>query len=146
MEAGRILIVKVDEAALLIGDLFRKTFAQEPPRIPVHYVAFYQLGPSTFEAIGYNHATHCAEYILTGGLCVDPRYRNMGVADRLQRIIFEEPGDKKAFFGYAGNLHLALRVGYLETPRKNLVVKWIEPLADAEKERLFAEVNILEPF
>lgn len=98
MDTEKIAIIRVDNAAYFIGDLFRQSFGDPPPEEPIHYVAFSQVGPATFEAIGYYHVYHRGEYALMGGLCVDPCYRNRGLGERLVRIAFEDAGETKAFF------------------------------------------------
>lgn len=163
MEEDRIKIVKVEDASFFIEDLFKRSFGDPPPRFPVHYVAFYKTTPATFEAIGYYHVTYREEYALVGGLCVDTRFyrklrvakqlalqrRNRGVAERLVRAAFEDVGERKAFFAYVGNpLSKAIirRVGFIDTEHKYLMVKWMEPLCEAERKRIIAEVAAIGPF
>src|SRR5262245_60061852 len=117
-EDNPITIVKVENAAFLVEDLFRQSFAQPPPQTPLHYVAFVQKAPSTFEVVGYYHVDHRSEYALVGGLCVDVRYRNRGLGEQFSRIAFDDVGDKKAFFCYLGNptsIRIAQRIGYEPT-------------------------------
>jgi hypothetical protein len=149
MEDGQITIVKVENAAFLVEDLFRRSFGGAPPTTPVHYVAFAQIGLSTFEVVGYYHVTHCSEYGLVGGLCVDVRYRNRGLGEKFSRIAFDDAGDKKAFFAYLGNptsISIARRIGYEHTRHQHLMVRWLKPLPEEEKERLIAEVAEIGPF
>ncbi|MCS6927457.1 MAG: hypothetical protein NZ578_16325 [Candidatus Binatia bacterium] len=149
MDEEKLLITRVDTAAFFIGDLFQRTFGEAPPVAPVHYVAFYKEDASTFTAIGYYHVTHCGEYALVGGLCVDVRYRNQGLGEKLSRIAFRDAGDKKALFAYVGNPvsdGIARRIGYVQTRQPHLMVKWLQPLPEEEKERILAEVIAIGPF
>jgi len=149
MEDEQIRIVKVDDAAFFIADLFRRTFAESPPLTPVHYVAFYKATPALFEPIGYYHVDQRGEYALVGGLCVDPRYRQKGLGEQFSRIAFEDARENKAFFAYIGNPisdTIARKIGYIETNQKHLMVKWMKPLAAEERERIIAEVAALGPF
>jgi GNAT superfamily N-acetyltransferase len=149
MEEEKIKIVRVDHAAFFIADLFKKSFGAPPPTTPVHYVAFYKSSPSTFEAIGYYHVEDRGEYALVGGLCVDPRYRNKGLGEKFSRIVFEDAKAHKAFFAYLGNPiseAIAHRVGYINTEQKHLMVRWLMPLNDEEKEKIITEVAALGPF
>ena len=149
MEEERIKIVRVDDAAFLTADLFKNSFGNSPPMTPVHYVAFYKVAPSTFEAIGYYHVDHRDKYALVGGLCVDPRHRNKGLGEKFSRIAFEDARAHKAFFAYVGNpvsQAIARRVGYLETKQKYLMVKWMSSLSGEERERIIDEVVALGPF
>lgn len=149
MATGEIAIIRVDNAAYFIGDLFRQSFGDLPPKEPIHYVAFSHVGPVTFEAIGYYHIYHHGEYALMGGLCVDPRYRNRGLGERLVRIAFEDAGEAKAFFAYAGNpisINILRRVGYVDTRQKYMMVKWLKPLVQEEQERIVAEVAAIGSF
>ncbi len=146
IDTDNIQIIKVDNAAFFIADLFRKTFSSPPPSDPVHYVAFHQIGPSTFEAIGYYHVTYCGEYALVGGLCVDTRYRNRGIGEKLERIVFEDAGDTKAYFAHVGDPTRARRVGFIDTKHDHLVVRWMRNLSEEEKERILSTVAALGPF
>lgn len=149
MTDDQIKIVQVSDAAFFIGDLFRKTFAQPPPITPVHYVAFARSAPSTFEAVGYYHVDFRTEYALVGGLCVDARYRNRGLGEVFSTIVFADAGNRKAFFCYVGipvSQAIARRVGYSETRQQYLMVKWMQPISDDEKERILTEVIAIGPF
>jgi len=163
MEEEGVKIIKVSEAAFFIEDLFRRSFGDPPPSTPVHYVAFCKVAPSTFEAVGYYHVTHCGEYALVGGLCVNTCiYRKLwagrqsvlsdrgrGIGEKLVRAAFEDVGDSKAFFAYVGNpmsKAIIRRVGFIDTNHTYLMVKWLKPLSEEERERMIAEVIALGPF
>ncbi len=149
MEEEKVKIVRVDDAAFFIADLFGSSFGDPPPTLPIHYVAFYQTAPTTFEPIGYYHTDHRGEYALMGGLCVDPRYRNRGLGERLARIAFADAGEAKAFFTYVGNpvsINIVRRIGYVETRQKHMMVKWLKSLSEEEKKQMITEVIALGPF
>ena len=116
---------------------------------PTHYVAFYQVAPSTFEVVGYYHVTSYGEYALVGGLCVDPHYRQHGLGEKLSRIAFEDAQEIGAFFAYLANpvsVGIARRIGYVSTNRQHLMVRWMSPLPEGEKERIITEVAAIGPF
>lgn len=149
MEDKNIKIVRVSHAAFLIEDLFRRTFVQQPPLTPVHYVAFYHTAPSLFEVIGYYHVDYRPEYALVGGLCVDARFRNRGLGEEFSKVVFADAGERKAFFCHVGNpvsQAIARRVGYSETRQEYLMVKWMQSLSANEQERIVTEVVALGPF
>jgi hypothetical protein len=141
-----IQVVKVDDATFFIADLFQRTFGDPPPLTPAHYVAFCKLDSSTFEAVGYYHVTFCGEYALVGGLCVDEHYRNKGIGEKLERIVFEDGGETKAFFAYVGSPTRARRVGFVDTNYEHLMVRWMKAVSAVEQERILAEVAALGPF
>jgi len=140
-------IVKgLEDASFLVADLFQAVFHTAPPREPLHYVALQRMAPSSFEVAGYYHVTHREDYALVGGLCVDPRYRRRGIAEKLERIAFEDPGDAKAFFAYVGDPKRARRVGFADTRHPRLLVSWVVPLPEVEQARLVDRVAALGPF
>jgi ribosomal protein S18 acetylase RimI-like enzyme len=149
VEGDNIKIVKVDDAPVFVSHLFRQAFDQPAPVEPVHYVAFAQLSSTTFEVAGYYHADYRDDYILLGGLCVEPRYRNRGIGERLAAAVFDDIGDKKAFFSITGNPvteRMVLSMGYEKTSQQYLVVKWMKRLSQEDRERFTAEVAALGPF
>jgi hypothetical protein len=143
---GSIQIIKVDDAAFFIADLFQQTFGAPPPSFPTHYVAFFKRGAATFEAIGYYHVTYGGDYALVGGLCVNWHYRNKGIGEKLERIVFADAGETKAYFAYVGNPARARRVGFIDTQYHHLMVRWMKPLPQDEQERMIAAVAALGPF
>ena len=148
-EQGDISIVRVDNAAVFITDLFRQAFNQSPPHDPTHYVAFAKTGPTQFEAVGYYHVTECGPYGLVGGLCVDPRYRNRGLGEALSRIAFVNLGPKKALFAYLNNpvsVAIARRIGYVHTRYQHLMVRWFAALPEQEQRAMIDEVAARGPF
>lgn len=149
MEETRLKIIKVSDASVLAEELFQRCFGQPPPDFPIHYVALDQLAPQTFKVVGYYHITHCGAYVLVGGLCIDEAYRDQKLGRALSAIAFEDAGAAKAFFAYLGNpvsRAVAYRVGYVDTPHQNLMVKWLARLSDEEQQQLIAEVAKLGPF
>lgn len=149
MDTNKVTIVRVDNAAYFIECLFRQAFGDPPPITPIHYVAFYQVGPSTFEAIGYYHVEHRGAYALAGGLCVDPRYRNRGVGEKLTQCVFTDAGETKAFFTYSGHpvsRAIAYRGGYEDAKPQYMLVRWLKALSEEEKEIMVTEVTGLGPF
>jgi hypothetical protein len=142
-----IEIVKgLDDARFLVKDLFSSVFGGEPPAEPVHYVAFARMDPSRFEVVGYYHVAYRDDFALVGGLCVATQYRRRGIAERLERIAFEERRDAKAFFAYAGDPTRARRVGFVDTDYQHLLVSWVVPLPPDEQQGMIDRVGALGPF
>jgi predicted N-acetyltransferase YhbS len=140
-------IVKgLEDATFLVADLFESVFRSAPPVEPVHYVALQRVAPSSFEVAGYYHVTYREDYALVGGLCVDPRYRRRGIAEKLERIAFEDPRNAKAFFAYVGDPTRARRVGFGDTHHPHLLVSWVVPLPELEQTRITDRVAALGPF
>ena len=140
-------VVRVqDDVSFLVEDLFRATFGDAPPTTPEHYLALAPTGGGRFETAGYYHVDRREEYGLVGGLCVAPRFRRMGIAERLERAQLADVGGVKAFFAYVGDTARAMRVGFLETPHEHLLVYWTEHARPEDKPRLIEEVAALGPF
>ncbi len=144
--AGFDIIRSQEDVSFLVRDLFLATFNDPPPRDPVHYVAFVRTGASAFDIAGYYHVAHADDYALVGGLCVDPRYRRMGIGEALERTAFLYPRGAKAFFAYVGDPKRATRVGFEPTPTLHLMVSWRAQIDAAERARLIQAVTEIGPF
>jgi predicted N-acetyltransferase YhbS len=140
----RVLRIR-DDVTFLIEKLFRATFDGPPPSEPVHYVAVARTGES-FQVVGYYHATHAEEYVLVGGLCVDPEWRGHRIGERMEQMSFAHHEGAKAFFAHVGDPRRARRLGYIDTGVPHLVVRWMKDVDPAEQATLIRKVAALGPF
>lgn len=141
-----VRICRVDDAEFFAGELFRRVFGDPLPEAPVHYVAFARSGSDDFAVAGYYHVAYCGEYALVGGLCVDDRFRNRGIGERLERFVYQDAGETKAYFAHVGDATRARRVGFADTAYPHLVACWMRDVSIEEKDRITAEVAALGPF
>jgi hypothetical protein len=146
LEAGPIVISRVDDAVFFVDDLFRQTFGDPTPTIPTHYVAFHRVAPDRFAAVGYYHVSFSGEYALVGGLCVDARMRKRRIGEMLENRAFQDAGTTKAYFAHVGDPTRARRLGYVDTGHPHLVVCWLVMLPEEDRARLIAEVAAIGPF
>lgn len=143
---GEIFVARVEDAAPFVDHLFRATFGDPTPTVPTHYVAFVRTEPGRFVAVGYYHVSYCGEYALVGGLCVDPRMRRRGVGELLERFVYQDAGETKAYFAHVGDPARARRVGFVDTAHPHLLVCWMVDLPPEERQRLIETVAALGPF
>lgn len=138
--------------------LFFNSFHVRAPDFPLHFIARSKSGAVS----GYVHYTrHEPGVYLCGGLCVDVRcYKELDKSERatmrahgslsrwlLQRSIALLP-DKKAVFGYTGNV-MSIRDGlaseFVTTSRRHLIVQWHET-PSAERGAMVARIASIGPF
>jgi N-acetylglutamate synthase-like GNAT family acetyltransferase len=146
LEIPDIRIERFENASFFVDDLFRKSFGHAAPTIPVDYVAFSKLNPSTFKAVGYIHMTEYQDYGLVGGLCVGVDHRHKGLGTTLLKYVERDIKRKKALFVNTNNPTIAKRCGYEVTKTQFLMVKWTKVLAKEEQEELIEEVIKIGPF
>lgn len=157
-------IIEVDHADLLISELFQRKFHSPPPDFPKHFVAFYKPDPerSGLLPVGYVHQTPYLDCHLCGGLVIDDRiYRTIpanhrkiirhygGIAELLLRESFDRVGDTKAIWGHVGNKQaeqVDLRVGFIHTSIKPIMVCWRQDLSDQEQQHLLEKIVKIGPF
>ena len=161
----RLRTWEVDDAKVVAGELFRRSFGHEVPDFPRHFVLVLSPEPGSGEppsVVAYVHQTHRGEYALCGGMCVDERaYRRMpkwlfaqvheqgGLATIVTRDSVEMLGDCSAIFGHVGEPRARaadLRTGFVDTGREHLMVIWRRDLSDAGKRRLIDEAVAIGPF
>lgn len=145
-EGSTLFVTKVDDAVPFVDALFRATFGDPTPTIPTHYVAFARDPSGRLDAVGYYHVSYAGEYALVGGLCVAPALRGRGIGELLERYVYRDAGDTKAYFAHVGDPRRAERVGFVATEHPHLVVCWMQRLPDEEQRRLIARVAALGAF
>ena len=157
-------IIEVDDASLFITALFQRKFHSLPPDFQRHFVAFYKSEPESSSVIpvGYVHQTPYLDCHLCGGLVIDERiYRTMsanhrkiirdagGIAELLLRYSFSKLGDTKAIWGYVGDAKaekVDLRVGFIHSRVKPIMVCWKQALSQEEKDQLLKQIVSIGPF
>ncbi len=157
---------EVSDARVLAGDLFRRSFGQDVPDYPRHFVLVYspESGPgsTTPEVVAYCHQRAFEEVYLEGGMCADAgAYRRMprwlfeqaraqgGLATIVSRQSIAMLGDSPATFGHVGEPRARaadLRTGFVDTGKEHLMVFWRRELPEEEKRRLIERVASIGAF
>jgi len=159
------LIVEVDEAEAIVGDLFRRRFATDNfPAEPLHYIAFARLPNKQLLSLGYVHYILWEGSALCGGLVIDDlHYLNLpanyrksihkagGVAELLLRQTFARlPANTTPIWGHVGNKQsekVCLRVGFEHTDSKFVMAVWKDQsLTAAQKQDWVTKVEALGSF
>lgn len=161
----RLRTWEVNDARVVAGDLFRRSFGHEVPDYPRHFVLVHSPEPGSGEApqvVAYVHQSRGEGYYLCGGMCVDERaYR------RFPRWLFEAARDEGGLativtresvgmleqgfpvFGHVGEPRARaadLRTGFVDTDREHLMVIWRGERTESEKRLLVDAVAALGPF
>ena len=164
------------DATAVAADLFREAFALDfpTPRV-IRYgevesqpgdwrqaVALYRWPDGREECVGFANWIKHGDVYLGGALCVKrdfyrrlPREQYIdckeqgGVGRLLGKLSDAELTDCVAWFGYCGDtkaFRTDLRIGFVPTHRKFILVKWIARLSENEKVALIDEIATLGPF
>jgi hypothetical protein len=159
-------------AADLFGECFGAAFPvprrnaglsiPTPPENWRQYVALYRWPDGRDETVGFCNWIKHGEVYLEGGMCVRKTfYRRMpkehfrdcqaagGIAQMLMETAARELTDCKAWFGYCGDakaLAVDLRVGYVPTVHKHVIVKWFRDVPEAERRALIDAIAAIGPF
>lgn len=159
-----LTVTEVDNAELFISKLFQRKFHSRPPDFRRHFVAFFKpdSDSSHVTPVGYVHQTPYLDCHLCGGLVIDDRiYRLMsvsqrkvireagGIAEILLHYSFSKLGHTKAVWGHVGDTKsekVVLRVGFVHTVAKPIMVCWRENLEQQEKDKLLKKIIALGPF
>ncbi|MDY0046299.1 MAG: hypothetical protein RBS10_02670 [Thauera propionica] len=163
--ADILLVMEVDRAEELVGDLFRRRFHTDSfPQQPRHFVGFYRGLDGGLLPVGYVHHDTWQGNSLCGGLVIDERmYRRIpaldreaihaagGIAEAMLRGSFALL-DKGliAIWAHVGNKQsekVCHRVGYRRTDSEYVMVIWLKnDLSDAEKTDWVKRVTAHGPF
>ena len=133
-----------------------------PPQHWRQYVALYRWPDATEETVGFCNWIKHGEVYLEGGMCVrksfyrrlpKEEFRECNAAGGVAQLVMEKAAreltDCKAWFGYCGDakaMAVDLRVGYVPTRHKHLIVKWFQDLPQAEREALIDSIARIGPF
>ncbi|HEV2040974.1 MAG TPA: hypothetical protein VGT81_13185, partial [Casimicrobiaceae bacterium] len=111
-----LIIVEVDDAEALAGELFFRTFGHPIPKFPRHFVALQRIDGGALRVACYIHYTAWGnEAWLCGGLCIDRQAyshaepadavgwkRAGGIGEILLRDTLSRLTDRTVF-GYCGD-------------------------------------------
>jgi len=157
---------EVNDARVVAGDLFQRSFKHDVPNYPRHFVLVYsppaEEDDTTPRVVAYAHQRPYENVYLGGGMCADPAaYRRMprwlfeqvrdegGLATIVSRGSIAALGDSPASFGHVGEPRARaadLRTGYVDTGLDHLMVYWRRELPEDEKRRLIERVAAVGPF
>ncbi len=157
---------EVNDANVVAGDLFRRSFGHDVPDYPRHFVLVYSppAGEKSTQPLvfAYVHQRPHEDLYLGGGMCVDATaYRRMprwlfeqardegGLATIVTRGSIAMLGDSPAAFGHVGEPRARaadLRTGFVDTGEEHLMVYWRRPLPDEEKRRIIERAAAVGPF
>jgi len=133
-----------------------------PPHNWRQYVALYRWQDGKEETVGFCNWIKHDDVYLEGGMCVRKTfYRRMprdhfrdcqaagGIAQMMMEQAARELTDCIAWFGYCGDakaLAVDLRVGYVPTEHKHVIVKWFRDMPEAERRTLIDSIAKIGPF
>lgn len=158
-----LTISEIDDAAFLVGALFRRKFDAPPPNVGRHLVALYRDASGTLLLAGYSHMRPFGDAYLSGGSCSNGEaIRAMHPTDRaaiqaaggvwylILKYAFARYADCcDAFFGHCGDaraLEVATAAGFVSAGHPHLIVNWHKPLHESIRRALIAKVQALGPF
>jgi hypothetical protein len=158
-----LIILEVDDATEIAGELFHAAFAEPVPRFPRHFVAFARAADASLRAAAYLHYTAWEDIgWLCGGLCVArDAYRRAdaaeaagwkragGIGEMLLRHTFARLDDRAAILGYCGDARQwqhDLNAGFEPAGPAHLLVKWTRLLPVSERARIIERAAALGPF
>jgi hypothetical protein len=169
-------VFETNDAARYASALFRESFNQAFPvpiayRIletdiePEHwrqFVSIYTWPDGTQECVGFCNWIKYQDVYLEGGLSVQKTfYRRLGrahfadcsarggIAQIMMETAARQLTDCAAWFGYVGDaksMQVVLRVGYVRTAHRYLIVKWMRSLPAPEQQKWIDEVTRIGPF
>jgi hypothetical protein len=157
---------EVNDARVVAGELFKRSFGHDVPAYPRHFVLVYSPPPDDKETqpkvVAYVHQRPYEDVYLGGGMCVDAvSYRRMprwlfdqvrdegGLATIVTRDSIAMLGDSPAAFGHVGEPRARqadLRTGYVDTGVEHLMVYWRKPLHEDEKRQIIEKVAAVGAF
>lgn len=133
-----------------------------PPANWRQYVALYRWPDGTEETVGFCNWIKHGEVYLEGGMCVRksfyrrlPReeFRECNAAGGVAQLVMEQAAreltDCTAWFGFCGDakaLAVDLRVGYIPTEHRHLIVKWFKEVPVEKRRRLIESIAAIGPF
>ena len=133
-----------------------------PPENWRQYVAIYAWPDGRQETVGFCNWIRYGDVYLEGGMCVQKTfYRRLprehfrecqargGVAQMLMEKAANELDDCAAWFGYCGDakaMAVDLRVGYVPTRHKHVIVKWFRGVPESQREKLVDSIAAIGPF
>lgn len=157
-----IQLVEVDDAELLAGELFQRSFNQRIPNFPRHFVLLASNKNMQTITLGYVHCTKFQNFYLSGGMCVNTRSLRQlpkqtrtqlnelgGVAYHMLSKTVNALDDCDVIFGHVGHkgaYKIDLAVGFVETGFPHLIAYWKKELSDQKQEQIIRTARAFEPF
>lgn len=158
-----LTITEIDDAELLVGDLFRRKFASPPPEVGRHLVALHRDADGALRLAGYSHMRAFGDVYLSGGSCSNgetiramPEAQRQAIIDAggvwylILKYAFTRYADNcDAFFGHCGDrraLEVATAAGFVPAGPLHLIAHWHKPLHENIRRALVAKVEALGPF
>lgn len=158
----RISLVEVADAQALAGELFRRSFQDQIPDFPKHFVLLATEPSGRALTLGYVHFTKENNLYLGGGMCVNSRgLRHLpralrqqlneqgGVAFTMLSESVKQLNDCDAVFGYVGHkgaYKIDLAVGFEQTRHPHLIVFWKKPLDEQQQQIIVEQAHRYGPF
>ncbi|MBC8008043.1 MAG: hypothetical protein H7X76_08370 [Prolixibacteraceae bacterium] len=169
-------VFETQEAARYAGTLFQESFnsafpvpvsyrileTQIQPEDWHQFVAIYTWPDGTEECVGFCNFIKYKDVYLEGGLAVQKSfYRRLskehfadcsargGIAQIMMETAAKQLTDCAAWFGYVGDaksMRVVLRVGYIRTAHRYLIVKWMRTLPAFEMQMWIEDVSRIGPF
>ncbi len=125
-------------------------------------MARYRWHDGREETVGFCNWIRFRDVYLEGGMCVEKSiYRRLprehyaacrargGLAQMMMETAALHLTDCDAWFGYCGDakaMAADLRVGYVPTRHRHLIVKWFRPLPEDRREALIDSIAAIGPF
>lgn len=158
----QINLLEVDDAEPLAGQLFKRSFNHQIPKLPPHYVLVASDEKGQALTLGYVHFTQHHNMYLGGGMCVDiralryiPKHLRTdlnnqgGVAFYMLTEAVKKLKDCDAVFGYVGHkgaYKIDLAVGFEPTIHPHLIVYWKTELTQAQRQQTIKTAYEFGPF
>ena len=169
-------VFQTNDAVGVAGTLFQESFnrifpvpdartileTQIQPEDWRQFVAIYTWPDGTSECVGFCNWIKYKDVYLEGGLSVQKHfYRRLtkphfaecrargGIAQIMMETAASELTDCAAWFGYVGDaksMQVVLRVGYVRTAHRYLIVKWMRALSESERQVWIDDVTRIGPF
>lgn len=158
----QINLLEVDDAAPLAGEIFKRSFNDQIPDFPKHFVLVATNQSGQALTLGYVHFTQHHNMYLGGGMCVNTRaLRHLskalrkqlnahgGVAFYMLSEAVKKLNDCAAVFGYVGHkgaYKIDLAVGFEQTEHPHLIVYWKKTLSQSEQQETIQAAHQFGPF
>lgn len=154
--------LEVVDVKPLAATLFKKSFADNIPDFPKHFLLMAVAEKGWSLTLGYVHFSHHHSIYLGGGMCINTAAirqlpnsvrqqikRNGGLAFTMLSSAVKKLTDAEAVFGYVGHkgaYKIDLAVGFEPTQFPHLIVHWQQELSEDRKQQLIEQANDHGPF
>lgn len=153
----------IDDAEILVGELFDRKFRTPLPRFPHHFVGFARSENNLLHPVCYSHATDCGDILIGGGACSDnrvlrrlssaqrARLREYGGVYRCSLIFVLEyfRTNYPVIYVCCGDV-LSERVlrsaGFEPAGPEQLFANWMQPVEEKRRRQMTAKAETFMPF